>query len=162
MSKKKRPALLGPDGKVIDHRQFAKKPEPPRTTTVTTAGGYDLSSDLLSFKIQYGAGILGRSIFGPYPTQAARPRSLADAVADDVDALTAEFDGKGEAELPAPPADLTTYRDAYASAASKCLHADAIEMLYQRQWVCDDCGRTLNRDDMRRARAKRGIWSYFS
>lgn len=157
VSKKRKSPILAPDGRPY----VAPKPKP-----TVSIGGVDISSDVRSITFHSEPTVLSAvSILGRYFTSSSETpqvKPLAVAVADQIGALTADFDGASREELPAPERDLHTYRDAYASAAAKCLHDDAVELLYQRQWVCDDCGRTLNRDDMRRASHKRGsFWSYF-
>lgn len=85
----------------------------------------------------------------------SRKASLGNAVEAQVEALTAGLDWHGGAEMPLPEPDLTSYRDAFASARANCRHDNAIETLHEREWVCDDCSRVIGRDEMRRAR---GWW----
>ena len=79
------------------------------------------------------------------------PKSLRQAVAEQLEALTDGLEAAPD-ELPEPPRDLTTYRDAFASAAKACRHENATELLYQREWLCEDCGRVLGPRDMRERR----------
>lgn len=88
------------------------------------------------------------------------PDLLADRMAEQIGTLTKGFKGKGGVEMAKPEPDLHTYRDAFASAAENCEHDDATELLYQREWVCDDCHKVLDRDAMRRARGSRSYWSW--
>lgn len=154
MSKKRKPVqILGPDGRPYVKPEPPKDESPKVTVTFDTARvsdhtGYLSSSSL--WKSMYG------SVFGTNPYWAAlagKPDTspLRAAVAEQVEALTADFEGTGGEELPAPPKDLTTYRDAYASAAAKCDHQDAVEIMYGREWLCESCNRMLNRADMRKA-----------
>ena len=77
-------------------------------------------------------------------------RAAAEAqLADLVGSLAPDF-GTDRPEAPRPPADLTAYGPAFASAAARCRHEDATETLYAREWWCPDCHRVLGRDDMRR------------
>jgi hypothetical protein len=81
---------------------------------------------------------------------AASKPSMREAIADQLGELTAGLDDfAGHDELPRPPRDLTTYADAFASAAAKCEHPDAENILYGREWLCPDCGRYLGRKDMK-------------
>ena len=140
--------ILGPDGKPY------RKPETPKTPKVTYgfdagrvggSGGSVIPASLWARLFQSDSPFVYR------PDKPVRP-NLADTVAAQVQALTASFDGVGHPEMPTPPRDLSTYRDAYADARAHCDHRDAVETLYQREWVCDDCHRVLSRDDLRRAR----------
>lgn len=96
-----------------------------------------------------------RRLFGTGPVYTFRtagdPAPLADAVAEQIEDLTADFDGTGGEEMPTPPRDLTTYRDAFESARKKCDHEDAREVLFGREWICDSCHRMLNREDIRKS-----------
>ena len=77
---------------------------------------------------------------------------LADAVAEEVADLTADLDDfESKPELPAPPRDLTTYADALASARAKCEHKNFTNILYGREWQCDDCGKYLSKEDVRKS-----------
>lgn len=174
MSKTKRGSvILGPDGRPY----VAPKPKPEMSVTV---GGVDVSADVKDFTIttardvasDYLGGAMASYLskpsiytlfFGHSTKPEKKPRSLADAVGDDVAALTADFEGSGGPEMPAPVRDLDTYHGAFASAAANCLHENAIEMLYGREWTCDDCGRSIDRAEMTRAREKRGggMYGYF-
>jgi hypothetical protein len=91
---------------------------------------------------------------GVYWTAAKRPaperQTLRDEVSEQIGSLTAGLDGfEGRPELPRPPVDLTTYADAFASAAANCDHANAVMVLYGREWNCPDCFRIVGRDEMR-------------
>jgi hypothetical protein len=77
-------------------------------------------------------------------------RTLRDEVSEQIGSLTAGLDGfEGRPELPRPPVDLTTYADAFASAAANCNHANAVMVLYGREWNCPDCFRIVGCDEMR-------------
>jgi hypothetical protein len=161
---KKRSVILGPDGKPY---VAPPKPAAPVTVGVDTAKGTDHTYVMVTESHVQSASSLFDAVYrsmvgaNPYGMRitTAQPKDLRAISAEQFDALTEDFDGKGGEELPTPPRDLTTYRDAYASARSNCKHIDAVELLYQRQWSCDDCGRILNRDDMRRAGYGRGYFS---
>jgi hypothetical protein len=84
----------------------------------------------------------------PLPVPKAT-KGLRDAVAEQIAALTADLDGfAGGEELPRPPADLTNYVEAFASAAKNCRHPNATDVLYGREWSCPDCHRVVGRDEM--------------
>jgi hypothetical protein len=154
------PKILGPDGK--PYVAPTKKPE-VKAETPKADGGRVIPSTIYGIDLGYGhdwtVSWMSRFITDELLKSSAAPKDFRAITAEQFDACAADFDGKGGEELPAPPRDLTTYRDAYASARSNCKHIDAVELLYQRQWSCDDCGRILNRDDMRRAGYGRGYFS---
>lgn len=161
MSRKQsqRPVILGPDGKpyVAKAEPKAEAHQPERAD----GGSVMPTAFIVDEAHVWTSSWLRGLMYGNQPLTATIKRQPADfraVTAAQVDALTEGFDGHGGEELPTPPRDLTTYRDAYASAAANCKHIDAVEVLYQRQWSCDDCGRILNRDDMRRAGYGRGYF----
>lgn len=92
--------------------------------------------------------LVGGSFIGAVSKEKAS--AFRSAIARDIEALTRGFKGKGRKELPRPERDLTTYRDALASAQANCKHENAIELLWRREWCCDDCGRILGPKDMPR------------
>lgn len=96
-------------------------------------------------------GIIGPDVASE-PQYGPPAPTLADCVERQVAALTADFEGVGGEELPRPPVDLTTYVDAFASAAANCRHENTREVMYGRQWNCLDCKRVLDRAAMRAAR----------
>ena len=122
-------------------------------TKVTTADGTPVSTSVRNVTFRFSTSPLmsGLLAFSGHAVMPEDKAKLTDAVAAQVEALTADFDGTGGEELPSPPKDLTTYRDAWASAAAKCDHQDAIEIMYGREWLCESCHRMLNREDMRKA-----------
>jgi len=159
-----RPVILGPDGK--PYVAPPKKPEPKADAPKSDGGNVVPSSFVaISDESHVWSSSLLRSLMaggGSLTISTGchkQPGDFRAVTAEQFDALTEGFDGHGGEELPTPPRDLTTYRDAYASATANCKHIDAVEVLYQRQWSCDDCGRILNRDDMRRAGYGRGYFS---
>lgn len=147
---RKRPVILGPDGRPYVAPKAARpapapKPEPAPGVAdevhewTFRLGAIDVSRYLTD---------IGRSPFGSFriDTAAAKKPALADAVARDVDALTADFEGAGGVELPRPKADLTTYADAFDSARRKCPHENTIDMTYARREVyCEDCRQYVKR-----------------
>jgi len=93
------------------------------------------------------SGFLGFNI--TFVETSDKPKAvLADAVAQQVGELTADFEGKGRPELPSPPPS-DRYVDAYNSAVRNCNHQGTLqETLYQREWQCLLCGRVVSRKDM--------------
>jgi hypothetical protein len=149
MGKKKRAK------KSVPQQQPVEKPK--SDAPVPAFGGRVFSSN---FTVRFSTD--GRLYVNRSPsTEPKDAPSLRDAVADQVAALTVDLAGPDGPELPAPERDLTTYADAFASAAKKCDHRDAIETLYGREWVCDTCHRVLDREAMRKARGGGGIWGMF-
>ena len=157
-----RSVILGPDGK--PYVAPTKKPE-AKAETPKEDGGTIIPRSY-EFTADFGGGsgwmarLLTSSDFGTGVTIKPRhpAKDLRAITSEQIDALTAGFEGHGGEELPTPPRDLTTYRDAHASARANCKHIDTIEVLYQRQWSCDDCGRILDREAMRRAGYGRGYF----
>ena len=93
------------------------------------------------------SGFLGFNI--TFVETSDKPKAvLADAVAQQVGELTADFEGKGRPELPSPPPS-DRYVDAYNSAVRNCNHQGTLqETLYQREWQCLLCGKVVHRSDM--------------
>lgn len=120
-----------------------------KQTTRVTVDGTDISRYLYEAVFNYGNGSFYTSSGTGGSSPADAGPSLADAMAKDITALTKGFKGKGGTEMPTPERDLHTYRDAFESARENCNHEDARELLYGREWVCDDCQRMLNRQDIR-------------
>ena len=87
---------------------------------------------------------------------ADKRREIRDAVRDQIGDLVRDFEGTGGSEVGRPARDLTAYDDAFASAARNCLHEDATNVLYGREWSCPTCNRSIDRSEMRRALRKRG------
>lgn len=72
---------------------------------------------------------------------------LARRIGDDIETLIDGLDWPpAPAELPRPDPDLSRYDDAFAVAAEGCRHRNAIELLYRREWVCEDCHRVVRRN----------------
>jgi hypothetical protein len=162
-ARKKKPVILGPDGR--PYVAPPKKAEPvvgfdaasgKDSTVIATADGTVISDEVHSWTFDL-SGHLQRSLYGslfagPRPKLEAK-RSLADAVGADVDALTADFDGTGGAELPKPPPDLHTYADAYLSAVKNCRHPNPESTLYsQGEFFCPDCQRYFGPEEYKRTR----------
>ena len=84
--------------------------------------------------------------------------TLEAAVNDQLRSIlgTAPADWHGGEELPRPALDLTSYADAFASAAKNCEHENATDVLYGREWHCEDCGRYFDRAEWNRIRRKGG------
>lgn len=73
-------------------------------------------------------------------TTAEDKRKLAVAILRDIHQLTDSLEGwKGGEELPKPQRDLTTYAHAYESARENCPHENTTELLWHREYKCEDC-----------------------
>lgn len=67
-------------------------------------------------------------------------RTLTAAILRDIHQLTDGLEGwKGGEELPKPQRDLTTYAHAYESARENCPHENTTELLWHKQYKCEDC-----------------------
>lgn len=76
---------------------------------------------------------------------------LRDVVGSQLFEMTKDLDDfEGRSELPTDDADLTTYADAFASAVRHCKHENTTNTLYMREWKCDDCGKYLDKAQMKR------------
>jgi hypothetical protein len=96
---------------------------------------------------------LGVDASTPAPESAPRPATLAERVAADVEALTADL-GPAPAESGRPVADLSSYEAALREAIRTCPHEDVDSTLFGREWQCQDCGAYLDRAAMRRLRSR--------
>ena len=145
--------LLGPDGKPIDRAKYVKpKPTVAAISTVeeTHSWTFEISDAVLPLSF------VGKSFqFDTRSkTATAKRASLADRVAADVEALTADFEGAGGAELPSRPLDITEYHDALEHAMRNCKHTDIESTMYAKgEYQCQDCGHYLSREEMRKRRS---------
>jgi hypothetical protein len=111
------------------------------------------------YKSLFGGSWLSGIDLGAAPMGPPRP-TLASEVERQVAALTADLDFVGGEELPRPPADLSAYADAFAAAVAECEHENTNNISYGRQWLCDDCGKYLDRAAMQRARGNSYWYSW--
>lgn len=135
---RKRKGLLGPDGRSIEEWKRANQPPARDLTIVSTREGF------ISFYGEMLSGAFEMSLTRDVATTGdeVRPKpepTLAEAVGTQVDELVAGFDGESRAEMPEGSRDLTAYADAFDSAARKCPHYNTVEMLYNREYLCEDC-----------------------
>ena len=76
---------------------------------------------------------------------------LALAVQRDIDSLTQNLKGwKGKQELPEAEKDLTSYRDAYESARENCDHENTTELLWHKEYKCEDCQKIVGYKEVRK------------
>jgi hypothetical protein len=159
---KKKPVILGPDGRPYVAPRKPQAESRPVGTKVELAG-VDISDSVSSFTFEYGGSlgsIYGRLFASPERTKKDDRTPLADAVAQQVADLASDFDGQGIEELPKPERDLHTYADAFASARENCQHPDVESTMYARQeFYCPDCRRYINAAEYRRTRT--GFGRYF-
>lgn len=158
--KRKAGVIFGPDGKPLDLQKMARerleaaesqKPKQPQVVVPFELGG--LGNNFLQRYLWHPSGMYGvYGITTSDSTNGQSPRrGLADRVADDVGALTADFEGVGGAELPKPEPDLSTYRDALEHAIANCRHNEVESTMYAKgEYQCQDCGKYLSRADMRK------------
>lgn len=153
MSAKKKPVILGPDGRpyVAPPKKAVAKPEPEPVKDLGPVST-ELHSWTLKpyFDVSRYLTDAGRSpLFGgltAHLSTASKKPALADAVARDVAALTADFEGASIEELPKAPADLTTYADAFDSARKNCPHENVVSTMYaRREYFCEDCRTYIRR-----------------
>ncbi len=89
-------------------------------------------------------------IIGTFDTAKQRPkpdplRAIVRKQIQEI-AATAPADWHGGEELPAPPRDLTTYRDAFESARKNCTHPNYEDTVYaKREAYCPDCRQFIKR-----------------
>ena len=112
------------------------------------------------FPISASMGLLGLADPTRDPLLGPPRPALSDEVARQVGLLTADLDFVGGEELPRPPADLSSYADAFAAAVASCEHENTNNISYGRQWLCDDCGKYLDRAAMQRARGNSYWYSW--
>jgi len=86
---------------------------------------------------------------------AKEEKPLEVILTEQIQELTKDFSGTGIAELPEGTKDLTSYKDALLSAQKNCFHENATMLLYNREWVCDDCNKFCDLAEMKRARERR-------
>lgn len=149
MTAKKKPPLLGPDGKPLDVAKYRPQPkvaDGPVREIVT----YTFNANYEGIREQ-----VLQSIYGFSPLTAATPKpkatSMRAAVEKHLASVHAELpeDWYAFEEIPAPPPELTdTYSVAFGSAARKCPHENSRSTLYAaRERQCDDCGRYFTRKE---------------
>jgi len=84
-------------------------------------------------------------------TQAIQVPPLEVRVAKDIESLTAGLeDFAGKKELPLnkkKELDLSKYEDALEHLRITCTHDSTHDILWQREWVCDDCDKHFNRTE---------------
>lgn len=152
---RKKSVILGPDGKPY----VAPKPKVEPKVTVELAG-VDVSADVKDYTFTFerhlspSFGSIYQSLMdSPIRAKHEAKKPLAEAVADQVGALAADFDGVGGAELPQPEPDLHTYADAYASAVKKCRHPNPESTMYARgEFFCPDCQRYFGPEEYKATR----------
>jgi hypothetical protein len=156
MSRKKKTVILGPDGK--PYVAPPKETDQDPATQVRETRTIEFNHDITAYTLQRMAGLLGHEPKSGKP----REKPLAKAVAEQVAALAADFEGETREELPKPAADLHTYTDALASARKNCKHPYPESTTYAKgEWYCGDCERYFGPDEYARTR-NRGIFGYFS
>jgi hypothetical protein len=147
MSKKKRPVILGPDGK-------------PYVAPRSDGMPYTFTTTLPAEPATGVIGLMQRLIAAePSARVGPKKETLASAVAAQVAALTATFDGETREEMPKPEPDLHTYVDALASARKKCQHPHPESTTYSKgEWFCPDCERYFGPEEYQRTRTGLGRW----
>lgn len=164
--------LLGPDGQPLDldrlrTKQREEAVEKPRATNGSLSNAtvgisdevhdwsFDVAKLLYANRLRAGHVSLDGEV-------TRKPKPLAERVADDVEALTADLDFEGRPELPRPTPDLTAYADALDVAIRSCPHQNVEDTIHSRgEYQCQDCGRYLSRDDMRRRASANPFGWYF-
>lgn len=115
-----------------------------------------------------GDGSLGRSIIVRMSFAHNKPlteQPLEVRVAKDIESLTAGLDDfKGEKELPKKEFTIfdASYADAYDAAIKNCVHANVQNLLYNKEWYCEDCGKHFNQAEYKNIMSRRGPFGFFT
>lgn len=100
--------------------------------------------------------------------QCDAPKPLEVRVAQDISALLENvvLDGvsvhKDGIELPAGTPDLTAYEAAFEYAIKTCPHENITNLLFGREWQCDDCHKYFGLAEYKKIISKRGFFGGFT
>jgi hypothetical protein len=89
-------------------------------------------------------------------------------VAKDIQSLTAGLNLDGETihkegkELPKKQFSIfdASYADAYDNALKKCPHQNTQNLLYNKEWYCEDCGKHFNQAEYKKIMSKRNPFGF--
>jgi hypothetical protein len=96
-------------------------------------------------------------------------KPLEVRVAKDIESLTAGITLEGKSthkdgkELPKKETTFdASYVDAYEAAIKNCVHTNIQNLLYNKEWYCEDCGKHFNQAEIKKIMARRNPFGYFT